>query len=75
MIWEYENGREWANLPNGVARLFIEKDGEPPHYSFGIEIEGYEISLDCGFLDEEDAKNEAQMWLDGFARAIMEAIQ
>lgn len=49
--------------------------GDPPHYSFGIEIEGDEISLDCGFLEMEAAKKEAQMWLNGFARAIMEAIQ
>lgn len=75
LAWEYEGVREWANLPKGAARLFIEKDGDPPHYSFGIEIEDDEISLDCGFLDEEDAKNEAQMWLDNFARAIMEARQ
>lgn len=75
LAWEYENGKEWANLPKGVARLFIETSGDEPHHSFGIEIEGDEISLDGGFLDEEDAKNEAQMWLDGFARAIMEAIQ
>lgn len=70
LAWEYERGGKSATLPNGVARLFIEKDGDPPHYSFGIEIEGDEISLDCGFLYEEDAKNEAQMWLDNFTRAI-----
>lgn len=30
LAWEYESGREWANLPKGAARLFIEKDGDPP---------------------------------------------
>lgn len=70
LIWEYEGGREWANRPNGSVRLFIEEDGDPPHYSFGIEIYGEEVLLDGGFLEEEDAKKEAQMWLDDFARTI-----
>ena len=75
LAWEYERGGKSATLPNGVARLFIEKEGDPPHYSFGIEIEGEKIPLEFGFLEEEDAKKEAQMWLDNFARAIMEARQ
>lgn len=70
LAWEYERGGKSATLPNGVARLFIEKEGDPPHYFFGIEIEGEKIPLEFGFLEEEDAKKEAQMWLDNFARSI-----
>lgn len=70
LAWEPWHGGESATLPNGVARLFIEKEGAPPHYFFGIEIEGGKIPLEFGFLEEEDAKKEAQMWLDNFARAI-----
>lgn len=70
LAWEYERGGKSATLPNGVARLFIEKDGDPPHYFFGIEIEGEKIPLEFGFLEEEDAKKEAQMWLDNFVCAI-----
>lgn len=70
LAWEYERGGKSATLPNGVARLFIEKEGDPPHYFFGIEIEGEKIPLEFGFLEEEDAKKEAQMWLDNFVCAI-----
>lgn len=70
LAWEYERGGESTTLPNGVARLFIEKEGDPPHYFFGIEIEGEKIPLEFGFLEEEDAKKEAQMWLDNFVCAI-----
>lgn len=70
LAWEYERGGKSATLPNGVARLFIEKEGDPPHYFFGIEIEGEKIPLEFGFLEEEDAEKEAQMWLDNFVCAI-----
>ena len=60
LAWEPWHGGESA----------IEKEGAPPHYFFGIEIKGEKIPLEFGFLEEEDAKKEAQMWLDNFARAI-----
>lgn len=70
LVWKCVDGKERANLPGRAERFFIDKSGQPPRYSFGIEIEGCEILLDHGFIEEEDAKKEAQIWLRNLGRAI-----
>ncbi len=70
LVWEYERGREWANLPGREERYFIEKSGNPPRYCFGMESDGCEIPMFGWFTKKEDAKEAAQAWLRNLGRAI-----
>ncbi|MBQ6535073.1 MAG: hypothetical protein IJI37_07860 [Opitutales bacterium] len=70
--WKHDpDGKMRTGAINANLKLVINANGDPPHYSFLVEIEGEEIGIEYGYLSLQDAKFAAQEWIEEFVRKFV----